>query len=86
MGASTELATTAYFIGNLSKTIQKDIVKNLETEINEKDVNILEFYNSAIESRISTELLEKISPKFIFSTKEKGTTLISDGEGWEKIK
>ena len=74
-------STTAYLIGNLSKTIQKDILKN--TLIN-KDENIVEFYNSAIESKVSAELIDAIKPKFIFSTKEKMMHIISDGISWQK--
>ncbi len=76
-------STTAYLLGNLSKTIQKDILKNTEINIGE---NIVEFYNSAIESKVSSELLNKINPKFTFSTKEKAMHLISDGFSWKVIK
>lgn len=75
--------TSAYLMGNLSKTIQKDILKN--TEINGGD-NIIEFYNSMVEGRVSEELLEKINPEFTFSTKEKTANLVSDGLSWEEIK
>ncbi len=73
--------TSLYLIGNLSKTIQKYIFRNLG-EV--KDYNIVEYYNSAIESKVSKELLDKIKPKFIYSTKEKTMHLISDGEEWVK--
>lgn len=74
--------TNAYLIGNLSKTIQKDILKN--TEINQSE-NIVEFYNSMTESKISSELVEKIDPQFTFSTKEKTTRVSSDGKVWRKL-
>jgi len=74
--------TAVYLIGNLSKTIQKDINKNLEVKTDE---NLIEFYNSAIESRVAEEFIDKIKPKFIFSTNEKTTSFVSDGESWEEI-
>ncbi|MEK7213523.1 MAG: hypothetical protein AAB637_00195 [Patescibacteria group bacterium] len=84
LGLSLEYGrTTAYFIGNLSKTIQKYITKNLEIKNGE---NIIEFYNSAIDSKVSAELIEKIKPKFIWSTKEKTIHFISEGDRWVKIK
>lgn len=70
--------TSAYLIGNLSKTIQKYIARSLS----ETQSNVIEFYNSATEAKVSKELIEKIKPKFIYSTKEKSMHLISDGEGW----
>ncbi len=73
-------STSVYFLGNLSKTVQKDIVKNLEVITNE---NIIEFYNSAIDSKVSQELLEKLNPKFIFSTKEKTAHAVSSGTAWK---
>lgn len=73
--------TSAYFFGNLSKTIQKDILKNVE--INE-GTNIIEFFNSMADSKVSAELLEKIKPEFTFSNKEKTMHLISNGEKWQK--
>ena len=73
--------TSAFLLGNLSKTIQKNI--NLDLEIINTE-NVIEFYNSAIDSKVSKELIEKIKPKFIFSTKEKTLHLISDGEEWVK--
>src|SRR3989344_4051646 len=102
-------STTVYLLGNLSKTIQKDILKSMNLNItanndlvegnviendidnkvkdNEKSQddesqNIVEYYNSAIESKVYSDLLERIDPKFIFSTKEKTTHMISDGESW----
>ncbi len=79
--------TNAYLLGNLSKTIQKYIFRNMELNSSKKDSeNIIEFYNSAIESKVSAELLEKINPKFIFSTREATIHFVSDGEGWKKIK
>ena len=52
-------------------------------EIN-KGQNIVEFYNSMADGKVSEELLEAINPEFIFSTNEKTMRLISDGEGWRK--
>ena len=73
-------STAAYFLGNLSKTIQKDISKTLATTTTR---NILEFYNTAAESKVSPALLGKINPSFIFSTKEKTAHAVSSGESWE---
>lgn len=74
--------TGVYLMGNLSKTIQKDILKTLEVKTRE---NLLEFYNSAIDSKVSKELVEKINPIFTFSTKEKSTRWVSDGFSWSSI-
>ncbi len=71
--------TSVYLLGNLSKTVQKDISKTLEVK---SDENIVEYYHSAIESRVSPDLLEKVDPKFTFSTKEKTMHMVSDGEKW----
>jgi competence protein ComEC len=73
-------STTAYFLGNLSKTIHKDISKNIETQNNE---NILEFYHSAIPTKVSPDLIKKIDPAFTFTTKEKATLWVSDGMEWK---
>jgi beta-lactamase superfamily II metal-dependent hydrolase len=73
--------TGVFLIGNLSKTIQKDIAKSFEIKTEE---NIVEYYNSASKTKVSDELLEKIKPKFTFSTNEKTMYLISDGDGWAK--
>ena len=73
--------TAAYLIGSLSKTIQKDILQNIEIN---KGKNIIEFYNSMPDGKVSEEFLEVINPEFIFSTNEKMMHLISDGEGWIK--
>ncbi len=72
---------SVYLLGNLSKTIQRDILKNIEIKTSE---NIIEFYNSAIGSKVSPELLQKINPRFTFTTKEKTMHLISDGTEWQK--
>ncbi len=73
--------TTIYLMGNLSKTIQKDITKTLQIKNRE---NLAEFYNSASETKVSAELLEKIKSKFTFTTKEKTTRWASDGFSWDK--
>lgn len=72
------LSDKAYFIGNLSKTIQKDISKNLENLNN----NIVEFYNNGGDTKVSSELIDKIKPKYIWNTKEKTIHFVSNGEGW----
>lgn len=72
--------TQLFLIGNLSKTIQKDIARNLEVGSSK---NLIEFYNSGIESKVSPDLLEKINPKFMFTTKEKSMTWVSNGRGWD---
>lgn len=71
--------TEVYLMGNLSKTIQKDIAKNMATSTTE---NLVEFYNSGNEKIISPDLLHKINPKFIFSKNEKSQDWLSDGEVW----
>lgn len=71
--------TAVYLIGNLSKTIQKDILKN--TEIPEAK-NILEFYHSMADGKVSAEFLEALDPEYMFSTKEKTAKLSSDGSEW----
>ena len=75
-------STTAYFLGNLSKTIQKDIYNN--TNFKKDNKNISEFYNNASSSKVYSDLIKKINPEFIFSTKEKTTHFVSDGEGWKR--
>ncbi len=74
--------TGVYLIGNLSKTIQKNLAKDLEIKTKE---NLIEFYNSAIESKVSTDLIKKINPKYTFSTKEKSTRWVSSGFFWLKL-
>jgi competence protein ComEC len=73
--------TNAYLFGNLSKTIQKDILKNLKVN-NSK--NIIEFYNNANAVDIFSELINILKPEFIFSKKEKSIHYISDGNIWKK--
>jgi competence protein ComEC len=70
-----------FLLGNLSRTIQKDIAKNVEIKTVE---NLLELYNSGVDSKVSAELLDLIKPKYIFTTKEKSTDWFSDGEVWKK--
>lgn len=72
--------TGVYLMGNLSKTIQKDIAQNLSVTTK----NILEYYHSATDTKVSPDLVEKLDPKFTFSTKEKSMRWISDGLGWER--
>ncbi len=72
--------TQLFLIGNLSKTIQKYISKSLNASVSQ---NLLEFYNSNGKAKNSEDLLEKIKPKFIFSTKEKSTSWVSDGFSWK---
>jgi competence protein ComEC len=74
--------THAFLLGNLSKTIQKDILKELKVK---DDQNIVEFYNSMADGKISDELLEAIKPVFTWNTKEKTTRMISDGFSWVRI-
>lgn len=77
------LNTSLYLIGNLSKAIQKYIAKNIDNSPRSGvEQSIIEFYNSASESKVSKELLNKIKPKFTFTTKEKTMHLISDGNIW----
>lgn len=72
--------TSAYLLGNLSKTIQKDISKEVQVK---HDQNIVEFYHSMADGKVSEDLLEIISPLFNWNTKEKTTRAISDGFSWE---
>lgn len=76
-------STTAYLLGNLSKTIQKDIAKDLEVKTDE---NIVEFYNTGSDTKVSSELIKKLNPLFIWNTKEKTTRFISDGQFFQLIK
>lgn len=73
-------STSVYFIGNLSKTIQKDISKIAEKCDCE---NIIEYYNSAATSKVSPDLLDILDPTFTFSTKEKTAHAVSDGIAWK---
>lgn len=75
--------TAVYLMGNLSKTIQKDITQNLKVQTKE---NLLEYYHSATDAKVSPDLVEKLDPKFVLSTKEKSTKWISDGVGWKRDK
>lgn len=80
--------TKLYLLGNLSKTIQKEISKNLEydKEYNSKilNENIIELFNSGIESKLSPDFINKVKPKYIHNTKTKNTTWFSNGISWEK--
>ena len=82
--------TNAYLLGNLSKTIQKYILKNLAKDMevigmqNSKSEDIVEYYHSMSKTKLSDELFEFINPKYIFSTKEKTMYLKSDGDRWYK--
>ncbi len=82
LGLKIEFNKTAIFLfGNLSKTIQKDISKNIEIKTED---NLIEYYNSATETRVFKDLINKIKPKYIFNTKEKSKHFVSDGENWEE--
>jgi hypothetical protein len=75
-------STSVFLIGNLSKTIQKDIASQLEVKT---DQNLVEFYNGGGESKVSGDLIEKIKPKFTFTIKEKTVHFVSEGEGWVRM-
>lgn len=82
LGLSLSYGSTGVFlIGNLSKTIQKDIANSLEVKT---DQNLVEFYNSGGDSKVSAELMGMIKPKFIFTTKEKTVHFVSEGEVWKR--
>ncbi len=82
LGLSISYGAAGVFLtGNLSKTIQKDIANQLEVKT---DQNLVEFYNSGGESKVSDDLIKKIKPKFTFTTKEKTVHFVSEGEGWER--
>ena len=74
--------TSIFLMGNLSKTIQKDIANSMESKT---DQNLIEFYNSGGDSKVSADLIEKIKPKFIFTTKEKTVHFVSNGLFFQKI-
>lgn len=71
--------TGLFLLGNLSKTVEKDILKNIDIKTSE---NLLEFYNSNTHTRNFGDLIEQIKPKFIFTTKEKSAQYQSDGSLW----
>jgi len=73
--------TDLYLIGNVSKTIQKYIGRYME--IGERQ-SLVEYYNTASESKVSPELKQSIDPVYVHSTKEKSTRWISDGFFWIK--
>jgi competence protein ComEC len=82
LGISLEYGSTGlYLFGNLSKTIQKDILKNIDIMTTQ---NLIEFYNSAIKTKLYDSLIDALKPEFIFSTKEKTTRWVSNGFSWEK--
>lgn len=66
-------STSALFLGDVSKTIQKSLIPNVGK------VNIAEYAHSGAKSRVSTELLDKINPEFIVK-KNEPTHFISDGK------
>jgi competence protein ComEC len=73
--------TSLYLMGNLSKTIQEFIFKDIEPNINK---NIIEVFNTGGTTKIDTILLDKVKPSFIFNTKTKPTMWVSNGEYWVK--
>lgn len=79
-------STSVYLFGGLSKTIQKDIVKWLDKEKVKDDQNLVEFYNNGGENKVSIDLIKKINPKFIFTTKEKTARFVSMGAEWIRKK
>ena len=74
--------SSVFLMGNVSKTIQKYISKEISINHNE---SLVEFYNSAIDSKVNKEFISIVKPIFIFSTKEKTTKWISDGFSFKKI-
>jgi competence protein ComEC len=73
--------TAVFLMGSLSKTIQKNIARDFATSTTS---NLLEYYHSGIDSRVSDLLIDKIQPEFMFTTKERSLEWISDGEEWVK--
>lgn len=76
-------------LGNLSKTIQKEISNKLfesferyQNKIPKE--NIIELFNSGIESKLSKDFINKTNPKYIQTTKTKTTTWFSNGSFWER--
>lgn len=77
LGLSLSYGSTGIFlVGNLSKTIQKNIASSLEVKT---DQNLVEFYNNGGDSKVSADLIKKIKPKFTFTTKEKTVHFVSNG-------
>ncbi len=70
-----------YLFGKLSKTIQKNISKNMDVLTTD---NLMEFYNSDGKNKNSDDLVSEIKPKYIFTTKEKSTSWVTDGFSWDK--
>lgn len=75
--------TSAYLLGNLSRTIQKDLAQHL---FDMRSENILEYYHSAGASKVGEELRDILVPIFTFSTKEKTAHLVSDGRFWREVR
>ncbi len=71
--------TSLYLVGNLSKTIQKSIIKDIGFYENK---NIIEVFNSGGATKLDAVLLEKLKPSFMFNTKTKPTMWASNGEDW----
>jgi hypothetical protein len=57
-------------------------LKNTTIATSSSGENLVEYYNTAAPAKVSSELLEKIRPAFIFSTKEKTAHAVSSGEKW----
>jgi hypothetical protein len=55
------------------------VIKDIKVK---DDQNIVEFYNSMANGKVSEELLELIEPIFTWNTKEKTIRMISDGLSW----
>ncbi len=60
----THASSSALLLGDVSKTIQKSLVSEVGK------VNIVEYAHSASDSRVSTDLFNKLNPDYIVITKK----------------
>lgn len=68
-----------YLFGKLSKTIQKNVLKNMDVLTTD---NLVEFYNSDGKNKNFDDLVSEIKPKYVFTTKEKTSNWVTGGEDW----
>ncbi len=74
-------STSLYLLGNLSRTIQKDIFKYISPQISD---SIVEFFHTGSPAKVFKQLIDSLHPYFIFTTREKTTHLISNGREWRR--
>lgn len=73
--------TTLYILGNLSRTIQKDIFTYLHPY---KEFSVIEFFHTGSPAKVYKDLIDALNPYFIFTTRERTTRVFSDGEVWRR--